>query len=116
MLKKSDIAPALPQARQDAPLPGLRSHLKEILNVDTLRHLARANVSYLAPIGNGLELTGGLMKGFINYESFYAKDNFNYTRAYLTDLLSKCVLRPGSTADRHEILASLFRQHRPVAK
>ena len=52
---------------------------------DTLRHLARANVSYLAPVGNGLELTGGLMKGFINYESFYAKDNFNYTRAYLTD-------------------------------
>ncbi len=52
---------------------------------DTLRHLARANVSYLAPVGNGLELTAGLMKGFINYESFYAKDNFNYTRTYLTD-------------------------------
>jgi hypothetical protein len=52
---------------------------------DTLRHLARANISYLAPVGNGLELTAGLMKGFINYESFYAKDNFNYTRAYLTD-------------------------------
>jgi hypothetical protein len=52
---------------------------------DTLRHVARANVSYLAPVGNGLELSAGLMKGFINYESFYAKDNFNYTRAYLTD-------------------------------
>lgn len=52
---------------------------------DVLRHLARANVSYLAPIGNGLELTAGLLKGFINYESFYAKNNFNYTRAYLTD-------------------------------
>lgn len=52
---------------------------------DILRHVARANISYLAPLGNGLELTAGLMKGFINYESFYAKDNFNYTRTYLTD-------------------------------
>jgi hypothetical protein len=29
---------------------------------DVLRHLSRANVSYLAPIGTGLELTAGLMK------------------------------------------------------
>lgn len=57
------------------PLPG----------ADVLRHLSRANVSYLAPVGNGLALTAGLMKGYINYESFYAKNNFNYTRAYLTD-------------------------------
>jgi len=52
---------------------------------DVLRHLARANVSYLAPLGSGLELTAGLLKGFINYESFYTRNNFNYTRAYLTD-------------------------------
>jgi hypothetical protein len=60
-------------------------HEHAMSGADTLRHLARANVSYLAHVGNGLELTAGLMKGFINYESFYAKDNFNYTRAYLTD-------------------------------
>jgi hypothetical protein len=63
------------QEGRDRPLPG----------ADVLRHLSRANVSYLAPIGNGLMLTAGLMQGYINYESFYAKNNFNYTRAYITD-------------------------------
>jgi hypothetical protein len=52
---------------------------------DGLRHVARANVSYLAPVGSGLILTGGVFRGFKNYESFYAKSNYNYTRAYLTD-------------------------------
>ena len=52
---------------------------------DTLRHLARANVSYLAPVGHGLTLTAGLFKGLKTYEEFYAKYNLNYTRAYLTD-------------------------------
>ena len=52
---------------------------------DTFSHFSRANVSYLAPIGNGLKLTAGLFNSFIGYESFYAKDNFNYTRSYLPD-------------------------------
>jgi hypothetical protein len=63
------------QEGRDRPVPG----------ADVLRHLARANVSYLAPVGNGLLLTAGLMKGYINYESFYSKYNMNYTRAYVTD-------------------------------
>lgn len=54
-------------------------------DADTFSHFARANVSYLAPIGTGLKLTAGLFNSFIGYESFYAKDNFNYTRAYLPD-------------------------------
>ena len=52
---------------------------------DTFSHLSRANVSYLAPIGTGLKLTGGLFNSYIGYESFYAKDNFNYTRSFLPD-------------------------------
>lgn len=52
---------------------------------DTLRHVARANVTYLAPVGQGLTLTAGLFKGTKSYEEFYAKYNANYTRAYLTD-------------------------------
>lgn len=56
-----------------------------ISGADTLRHLARANVSYLAPIGEGLTFTAGLFKGSKSYEEFYAKYNLNYTRAYLTD-------------------------------
>lgn len=50
-----------------------------------LRYVSRANLSYLAPIGNGLTLSGGLMNSFIGFESSYAKDNFNYTRAWIAD-------------------------------
>ncbi|MBS4049762.1 MAG: outer membrane beta-barrel protein [Methylomonas sp.] len=50
-----------------------------------LRYLSRANVSYLAPIGNGLTLTAGLMNSFIGFESMFAKDNFNYTRSWIAD-------------------------------
>ncbi len=54
-------------------------------SADTLRHIHRANVSYLAPIGNGLTITGGLFNSLIGYESLYAKDNVNYTRSWLAD-------------------------------
>lgn len=50
-----------------------------------LRYLSRANVSYLAPVGNGLTLSAGLMNSFIGFESMYAKDNFNYTRSWIAD-------------------------------
>ncbi|MGR9108458.1 MAG: outer membrane beta-barrel protein [Gammaproteobacteria bacterium] len=52
---------------------------------DVLRYLSRANISYLAPIGNGLKFTAGLFNSFIGYESFYAKDNPNYTRSWIAD-------------------------------
>lgn len=52
---------------------------------DTFSHFSRANVSYLAPIGSGLKVTAGLFNSYIGYESFYAKDNFNYTRSFLPD-------------------------------
>lgn len=50
-----------------------------------LRYLSRANASYLAPVGNGLTLTAGLMNSFIGFESMYAKDNFNYSRSWIAD-------------------------------
>lgn len=52
---------------------------------DTLRHFGRANVSYLAPVGNGLTIQAGLFDSLIGYESLYAKDNFNYTRSWIAD-------------------------------
>jgi hypothetical protein len=52
---------------------------------DTYSHFSRANVSYLAPVGTGLKVTAGLFNSYLGYESFYAKDNFNYTRSYLSD-------------------------------
>ncbi|HEY6973129.1 MAG TPA: outer membrane beta-barrel protein [Nitrospiraceae bacterium] len=52
---------------------------------NTLRYIHRANVSYLAPVGNGLTVTAGLFNSLIGYESLYAKDNFNYTRSWAAD-------------------------------
>ncbi len=58
---------------------------KKVDGADTLRHLHRANVSYLAPVGNGLTVTAGLFNSLIGYESLYAKDNANYTRSWIAD-------------------------------
>ncbi|ULA60882.1 MAG: conserved exported protein of unknown function [Nitrospira sp.] len=58
---------------------------REVSGADTLRHIHRANVSYLAPVGKGLTITGGLFNSLIGYESLYAKDNANYTRSWIAD-------------------------------
>jgi hypothetical protein len=58
---------------------------KKIDGADTLRHLHRANASYLAPVGHGLLITAGLFNSLIGYESLYAKDNANYTRSWIAD-------------------------------
>jgi hypothetical protein len=52
---------------------------------ETLKHLYYTNLSYLAPLGNGLLLTGGFIPGNIGYESFTAIDNPTYTRVYAVD-------------------------------
>lgn len=56
-----------------------------ISSAETLKHLYYTNVSYLAPLGNGLLLTGGLIPGNVGYESFWAIDNPTYTRVYSVD-------------------------------
>lgn len=58
---------------------------KEVAGADTLRHVHRANVSYLAPLGKGLTITAGLFNSLIGYESLYARDNANYTRSWIAD-------------------------------
>jgi hypothetical protein len=58
---------------------------KKVDGADTWRHLHRANVSYLAPLGNGLTVTAGLFNSLIGYESLYAKENANYTRSWIAD-------------------------------
>ncbi len=65
-----------------APIPGRRA---PVGSADALRHFSRTNVSYLAPVGNGLTLTAGLMNSYIGYESLFARDNPTYTRAYMSD-------------------------------
>lgn len=75
----------LGQGGQDAKDFGFGTNLPKVQGSDALRHFGRANVSYLAPIGNGLTLQAGLFNSFIGYESLYSKDNFNYTRAWIAD-------------------------------
>lgn len=58
---------------------------RPIEGADILRHIARANVSYLMPVGHGVSVIAGLIKGTKSYEEFYAKYNVNYTRTYVTD-------------------------------
>jgi hypothetical protein len=70
---------------QDAKDFGFGVNLPKVDGSDALRHFGRANVSYLAPIGNGLTVQAGLFNSLIGYESLYAKDNFNYTRAWIAD-------------------------------
>jgi hypothetical protein len=73
------------QGGQDAKDFGFGVNLPKVQGSDALRHFGRANASYLAPVGNGLMLQAGLFNSFIGYESLYAKDNFNYTRAWIAD-------------------------------
>ncbi len=58
---------------------------REVSGADTLRHIHRANVAYLAPVGKGLTITAGVFNSLIGYESLYAKDNVNYTRSWIAD-------------------------------
>ncbi len=62
-------------------LPGER----RVDGADVLRHVHRANVSYLAPVGKGLTFTAGLFNSLMGYESLYARDNANYTRSWIAD-------------------------------
>jgi len=75
----------LVQAGEDSKQFGFETNLPQVQNADVWRHFGRANVSYLAPVGNGLTLQAGLFNSFIGIESLYAKDNPNYTRAWIAD-------------------------------
>jgi len=73
------------QAGEDSKAFGFATSLPKVSGSDVWRHFGRANVSYVAPAGNGLTLQAGLFNSFIGYESLYAKDNGNYTRAWIAD-------------------------------
>jgi hypothetical protein len=75
----------LVQGGQDALNFGFGTNLPHLEGSSWLRQFGRANVSYLAPVGNGLTIQAGIFNSLIGYESLYAKDNFNYTRAWIAD-------------------------------
>lgn len=58
---------------------------RRVDGADVLRHVQRANMSYLAPVGKGMLITAGLFNSLMGYESLYARDNINYTRSWIAD-------------------------------
>jgi len=73
------------QAGKDAEVFGFSATAPNLGGYKFLRQLGPTNVSYLAPIGKGLTIQGGIFNSFIGYDSLYAKDNFNYTRPWGAD-------------------------------
>jgi Putative beta-barrel porin-2, OmpL-like. bbp2 len=73
------------QGGKDSLNFGFSATAPSLGGADALRHLGAANVSYLAPVGNGLTVQGGLFSSLIGYDSLYAKDNLEYTRPWGAD-------------------------------
>ena len=75
----------LVQGGKDEEVFGFSATAPNLAGADWIGHLGLANVSYLAPVGTGLTLQGGIFASFIGYDSLYAKDNFTYTRPWGAD-------------------------------
>jgi Putative beta-barrel porin-2, OmpL-like. bbp2 len=75
----------LVQEGKDEEVFGFSATAPNLAGAEWLGHLGLANVSYLAPVGTGLTVQGGIFASFIGYDSLYAKDNFNYTRPWGAD-------------------------------
>lgn len=73
------------QAGKDAEVFGFSATAPNIDGYKFLRHLGPTNVSYLAPVGKGLTVQGGIFSSLIGYDSLYGKDNFAYTRPWGAD-------------------------------
>jgi hypothetical protein len=73
------------QAGKDSQVFGFSATAPNLTGYKWMRHLGLADVSYLAPVGKGLTLQGGIFGSLIGYDSLYAKDNFSYTRPWGAD-------------------------------
>jgi len=73
------------QAGEDSKVFGFSATAPNLPGSKWLRHLGPTNISYLAPVGKGLTLQGGIVSSFIGYDSLYSKDNFTYTRPWGAD-------------------------------
>lgn len=73
------------QGGQDTRVFGFSATAPNIAGSTFLRHLGPTDISYLAPVGNGLTLQAGIFSSLIGYDSLYAKDNLNYTRPWGAD-------------------------------
>jgi hypothetical protein len=98
------------QTGEDATLFGFSATAPNIGGADVLLHLGATNVSYLAPVGKGLTLQGGIFNSLIGYDSLYAKDNFAYTRPWGADYTPYLMLGVNASyaaTDRLTIVAAV---------
>ena len=93
---------------KDDEVFGFSATAPNIAGDEWLRHLGFANVSYLAPVGNGLTLQGGIFSSLIGYDSLYAKDNFNYTRPWGADFTPYLMLGVNASYPFTEKLTATF--------
>src|SRR4029453_11217986 len=56
------------QEGRDSEIFGFSATAPNIRGADWLRHLGPTNVSYLAPVGKGLTVQGGIFPSFIGYD------------------------------------------------
>ena len=70
------------QGGKDSQVFGFSATAPNFPGYRGLRHLGLANGSYLASVGKGLTLQGGIFGSLIGYDALYAKDNFEYTRPW----------------------------------
>jgi len=73
------------QTGEDAKNFGFSATAPTVGGADVLLHLGPTNLSYLAPVGKGLTLQGGIFNSLIGYDALYVKDNFAYTRPWGAD-------------------------------
>jgi len=73
------------QTGKDSEIFGFSATAPNLSAAEWLRHLGPTSVSYLADVGQGLTLQGGIFSSLIGYDSLYARDNFNYTRPWGAD-------------------------------
>lgn len=64
---------------------GLVPGQQKLAGYSWLRYLARANLSYRVPLGNGINLSAGLMNSFFGIESMWSRDNNHYSRSWMAD-------------------------------
>jgi len=73
------------QAGKDSEGFGFSNTAPNLDGAEGLRHIGLADVSYLAPVGNGISLQAGIFNSLLGYDGLYAKDNFTYTRPWAGD-------------------------------
>ncbi|HWR36018.1 MAG TPA: outer membrane beta-barrel protein [Clostridia bacterium] len=97
------------QGGKDTEVFGFSATAPNMGGYKVLRHLGPTNVFYLAPIGKGVTVQGGIFGSLIGYDSLYAKDNFTYTRPWGADFTPYLMLGVNASyAFSEKVTGTLF--------